>query len=153
MTSSPSPAYASPARMYLALSGAFLLVVAVVGFALDTSFPLTASAVTTGHAHVFGVFETNGWHSTGALSLALPAAAVAVARPVLSGAAALAVGLANAVVFLAFAVWDPALFLFASNAADQVMHIALAAGGIGTGTWALLGERARPASDPAGRPA
>lgn len=131
------------ARAYLLGAGAFLLAVAVVGFTVDTSFPLTPHHV-SGHAHVFGVFQTNGWHTLAALALAVPSLWVALARPSLSGTAAVLVGAANGVVLVAFAVWDPAVFLIASNDADQVMHAVLAAAGIATGAWSLRPARLVP---------
>lgn len=131
----------SPARLYLFVSGCYLLVVSVVsvvGFGLDSTFPTRSAEVAASHDHVFGVFATNGWHNLGAVALGLASLGVALGRPALSGAAAMASGLANTAVFLLLAAWDPATFLVASNDADQVMHAAMAVGGITAGGWDLL---------------
>lgn len=122
-----------PARLFLLVSGTCLLLVGVVGFTLDASYPTSSAAVAHSHAHVFGIFETNGWHNLGALMMALPALGVALARPALSRVVALAVGMSNALVFLLFAIGEPSAFWIASNTADQVLHAALAAGGVITG--------------------
>lgn len=119
-----------PARLFLAVSGACLLLIGVAGFALDSSFPTSSAHVAHGHAKIFGIFATNGWHNLGALAMAMPALGVALARPALSRVTALAVGGSNALVFLLFAIWEPSVFWIASNIADQVLHAALAVGGI-----------------------
>lgn len=125
----------TPARIYLLVSGLWLLVQGAVGLALDASFPLSQGEVEH-HTHIFGVFEANGWHSLAALGLAVPSLLVALARPSWSGRVALASGAMNGVVFVAFAAWEPSLFLVASNAADQVVHAALTGVGVVTGLLA-----------------
>jgi hypothetical protein len=62
--------------------------------------------------------------------MAVPALGMALARPALARVTALAVGAANALVFLLFAIREPSVFLVASNVADQVLHAVLAVGGI-----------------------
>ncbi len=43
-----------------------LLLVRVVGFGLDTSFPTSPAVVTASQGHIFGIFETKGWHNLAA---------------------------------------------------------------------------------------
>ena len=133
----------TPARLYLLVSGGYLLVVGVVGFGLDASFPTSSAEVAASHGHLFGIFETNGWHNLGAVGLGLSALVVAIGRPGHSAVVAVLSGAANAGVFLLFAGWEPATFLVASNAADQVVHATLAVGGLTVGGWDLLAARGR----------
>ena len=120
----------SAARSYLLLAGGFLLTIGVAGFAVGPGLPTSPAGVHDGHGHLFGVLATNGWHNLAALGVALPALATAFARPGLAAPVALAVGASHAVVFVAFAIWDPSRFLMAVNGADQVMHAALAGLGV-----------------------
>jgi hypothetical protein len=58
----------TPARIFMAVSAAFHVPVAIAGFLYDRTFPIGPNAAATaGHAHVFGIFETNGWHTLCAL--------------------------------------------------------------------------------------
>lgn len=120
----------SPARIYLVVSGVFLVVAAAVGFSLSTAFPSSASAVATaGHAHIFGIFETNGWHNlaaliSGAISLTF------AARPEWARTGALVKGTMYVAVTISIAAWGPETFLIASNAADQVVHGSLGVAGL-----------------------
>jgi hypothetical protein len=117
----------SPARVYLVLAGIYLVILGGAGFFYDASFP--TSTGTVGHDHIFGVFETNGWHNVAGLLFGVIALAF-LARPERARLGALVVGLPNAIVFVAFALWDPRSFLIASNGADQVVHALLGFGGI-----------------------
>jgi Domain of unknown function (DUF4383) len=117
----------SPARVYLAVTAAYLLVLGVAGFLSDASFPTSSAAV--GHHHVLGIFDTNGWHNLagmvfGALAL------VAALDPTRARMGALIVAVPNAFVFVTFALVDPSTFWFASNGADNVVHAVLGFGGI-----------------------
>ena len=118
----------SPARVYLVASGVFLVVAAAVGFGLSTSFPSSAGAVDSG-PHIFGIFETNGWHNlaaliSGAISLGF------AARPEWARLGALVKGTMYVGVTTSIAVWGPETFLLASNAADQVVHGTLGVAGL-----------------------
>lgn len=124
-----------PARVFLLISGTCLLLTGLVGLTLDSSFPTSSETMAHSHAHVFGVLETNGWHNLGALALALPALGVALVWPALSRVAALAVGVSNTLVFITFTIWHPSELLIASNPADQIMHAALAVGGVTSAWW------------------
>jgi hypothetical protein len=113
--------------VYLAVSGVYLIVLSGAGFLYDSSFPTSSEHVM--HDLAFGVFETNGWHNVAGLLFGLIAIAFLV-RPEWARVGAVIVGVPNAIVFVAFALWDPRTFLIASNGADQVVHAALGFGGI-----------------------
>ena len=124
----------SPARVYLVASGAFLLVVAAAGFALNQNFA-TGPDYLAGHdatAHVFGILETNGWHTLAGLLSALVALGFAL-RPEWARAGALVKGVFYTGVTAGIALWGPEPFWIASNAADQVVHATLAVTGLATG--------------------
>jgi len=153
MTTNMIPARALPisggaiaARGYLFVSGLFLVLTGVVGFALDTSFPTSSAEVADSHGHIFGILETNGWHNLAALSIGLPAVAVALKLPQVCPVFALITGVLNLGVFTSFALWSPDSFLFASNAGDQVLHALLALGGIGFGALGLASDARTSAS-------
>lgn len=137
-------------RTFLAVSGAYLLLTGVAGFAVSGSFPVSSEAVDASHGHIFGVLETNGWHNLAALALAVPSLLVALRRPRWSPTVALASGFANTAVFVLFAVWGGATFLVASNDADQVVHAATALGGLLCGAWDLRVDSHEPRTRGAG---
>lgn len=123
----------SPARLFLLLAAVWHLLLGVVGLFLNRSFPVGASAAAgAGSDHIFGVFETNGWHSLAALLLGFLAAYFTVfprrVREVALGIGGMHVGLVAAL-----ALWQPETFWLASNAADQVVHATTAIGGIASG--------------------
>lgn len=63
-TSTRSTSDWSPARVYLVVSGVFLLVFAGAGFLVNSTFPIgTNELARAGSGHTLGIFETNGWHS------------------------------------------------------------------------------------------
>jgi hypothetical protein len=128
----------TPVRIFLAASAAYHLVLAIVGLAIDQTFPIGAEATAlAGSEHIFGIFETNGWHSFAALLLGAISLYFAV-RPERAREAALAVGLSQLLVVVTFTFFSPSTFSFASNGADQVVHSITAIGGIGS---ALLTRR------------
>ena len=123
----------SPARIFLLVSAVYHLGLGAAGLAIDQTFPLSAGAADGAHSdHVFGIFETNGWHSTLGVLLGL-LSAYFVARPRYAREAALAVGLSQVLTTVALAAVDPSNFLLAANGADQVVHTATAIGGIVSG--------------------
>ena len=99
-----------PAVAYLWVWGAALVVLGGAGLALHPDF-----AVGNGvsHEHLFGVFETNGWHSVAGLAFGIPSLLVAWRAPNWAPATALAVGLFGGVVPAASfaAVGDGGAFL------------------------------------------
>ena len=128
----------TPARVFLAVSAVFHLPVAVIGLAIDRTFPIGAeAAVHAGSEHIFGVLETNGWHSVAALIVGLVSLYYAL-YPRGARNAALALGAGHVFVVIGLMLWDPSTFWLASNAADQIVHASTAIGGIGS---ALLTTR------------
>ena len=125
----------TPARIFMLISTLYHLPLGIAGLVYDQSFPVGAAAAEqAGSALVFGVFETNGWHSLLALLLGIVSAYYTMyprgARDV-----ALMIGWVHVGVFASLIVWEPSTFWLASNAADQVLHASTAIGGI---TAALL---------------
>jgi hypothetical protein len=123
----------SPARLYLVISGTFLVVVAGLGFLFDASFPTAADQVgREGSAHILGIFETNGWHNLNGVISGLLALGFAT-RPGWARLGALFKGWLYVAVTASIAIWGPETFLIASNAADQVLHGSLAVTGLVAG--------------------
>lgn len=81
-------------------------------------------------AHIFGVFETNGWHNLAAVALAAVALSVAFGKPSWSRSAAMLIGIFHIGVTVSLILWEPSTFWLASNDADQVVHATYAVGGI-----------------------
>lgn len=128
----------NPARVFLAVSAVFHLVIGIAGLVVDQTFPVGSSAAAdAGSGTIFGAFETNGWHSVAALLLAVVSAYFAV-RAGRARDAALAIGLFHVSLVVSLLIWDPSTFWLASNAADQVIHVTTAVTGTGT---ALLMRR------------
>ena len=127
------PAQASswtPARIFMAVSAVWHLPLGIVGLVMDQTFPIGPEATT--HAasdHIFGVFETNGWHSLAAVLLGAISLLFAL-RPERARAAALVIGVFHVGVFASLSLWGPETFWLASNTADQVIHSATAISGL-----------------------
>ncbi len=123
----------SPARLYLVVSGVFLLVVAAAGFTIERSFPLSVSEFRAQEsAHILGVLETNGWHNLAAVFSGSLALAFAL-RPEWARAGALFKGALYVAVTASLAIWGEETFRVATNLADQLVHASLALGGLITG--------------------
>jgi hypothetical protein len=123
----------SPARIYLVVSGAFLVVASAIGFTLDSSFPTSAETVrATSPEHIYGVLATNGWHNLSGLLSGLAALAFAL-KPEWARTGALFKGVIYVFVTTSIAIWGGETFLIASNAGDQVVHATLAVTGLGAG--------------------
>lgn len=104
----------------------------IIGLITDQTFPVGSSAAArAGSDHVFGVLETNGWHSLAALGVGIVAAYFTV-YPRRAREAALTIGVLHVGLIAALVVWDPSIFWLASNGADQVVHASTAIGGIGS---------------------
>jgi hypothetical protein len=120
----------SPARLFLGASAIYHLILGSAGFVVDQTFPLGSGATeSAGSGHIFGIFETNGWHSLAGLLVGLVSLYFFV-RPGRAREAAFALGLSQLGVVVSFALWPPSTFSFASNGADQVIHSITAVGGI-----------------------
>lgn len=120
----------TPARWFLLAFAVLHVPLGIGGLIVDRSFPIGAEAARAGdRGHLFGVLETNGWHSLAALLLGVIAAAAVVgagdARRV-----ALAIGALHVVLVVSLILWDPSNFWIASNDADQAIHASSAAGGL-----------------------
>src|SRR5687767_10519793 len=122
----------SPARVYLVVSGIFLVAAALGGFALSTSFPAGSGAVhAADNPHILGIFETNGWHNLAALISGAISLSFAL-RPQWARTGAFVKGSMYSVVTISIAIWGPETFLIASNTADQIVHGSMAAAGLAT---------------------
>ena len=120
----------SPARIFMLVSAVWHLPLGIAGFVYDQTFPVGAAAAErAGSALVFGIFETNGWHSLAALVVGIISAYYA-AYPRRARDVALAIGLFHVGIVVSLIVWDPSTFWLASNFADQVVHTGTAVGGI-----------------------
>ena len=120
----------SPARLYLAVNGVWHLVLAVGGFLADQTFPFSVAAARSGHSGlVFGVFETNGWHTLGAAIIGVLATYTAI-YPRRAREVAFAIGAFHVPFTLALVFWEPHTLLIASNGADQIVHTASAVLGL-----------------------
>lgn len=123
----------SPARVYLGASGVLLVLSAVVGFGVNSAFPETSADVhSAGSGHIFGIFETNGWHNLSALISGAIALGFAV-RPEWARAGALLKGAMYVAVTVSIALWGPETFRIASNTADQIVHGMLGVTGLAAG--------------------
>jgi hypothetical protein len=140
----------TPARLYLLGSVLFLFPAGITGLLANQNFAVGANATAPGTTDmVFGVLETNGWHSSAALingAAALLFLAFASDRAAARGALSIGIGLAG----LAVALMIPTSIhlldnVIASNAADNFTHAAQGIGGIVTG---LIGLRATTTATP-----
>ena len=122
----------SPARIYLVVSGIVLVVLGVAGLVLNRSFPTSPAAVdSAGSAWLFGVIQTNGWHSVAGLISGGVALGFA-ARAEWARLGATVKGLFYVGVTASLFITSPGTFLLVANAGDQVVHASLAIGGIAT---------------------
>ena len=132
----PNSVYSSawtPARIFMVLSALFHIPVGVVGFVYDRTFPIGAqAAASTPSDHIWGIFETNGWHTLGALVVGLVSLYFALS-PRRASEAALALGVGHVGLFVSLILWNPSTFWIASNATDQIVHASTAVGGIVSG--------------------
>jgi hypothetical protein len=136
----------SPAQLYALGLGLVLVAVGIAGFFWGSSFAVGTSAGVE-QGFVLGTLAVNGWHNllhliTGAIGLAV-AGSYAAARLY-----ALTLGLAYAVLALlgAVAASDDALVgLLAINTEDNILHVLIAAAGMGAGL-ATPAEPSAPAA-------
>jgi hypothetical protein len=123
----------TPARVFMLAAALWHLALGGGGFFYDASFPVGAAAARGGEsAHIFGVFETNGWHNAAALGLGMVTLFFTI-RPARAREAALVIGIGHVGLTAAFMLWPPTTFWIASNTADQWVHAATAVGGIVSG--------------------
>jgi len=117
---------------YLVVSGVYLLITAIAGFAYTTSFGVGPTAKSVGSSQIFGIFETNGWHNLGGLVNGVSALGFAMTPTKIARIGAIVIGFASGVLAILLFAW-PSQPLLASNGADQVIHISVAVGGIAAG--------------------
>ncbi|MFN2591102.1 MAG: DUF4383 domain-containing protein [Actinomycetota bacterium] len=124
------------------VSAVWHLPLGIIGFVYNRTFPIGADATANAPSGlVFGMFETNGWHTLGALAVGLFSLYFAL-RSQNARQAALALGVTHVGLVLALILRDPSTFWIASNAADQVVHASTAVGGIASGLLTTPGIRA-----------
>jgi len=119
----------TPAQLYALLFGITLLAVGILGFIADSSFD-TGSNV---QGSDFIIFEVNGWHNL--VHIASGLAGIALSRRA-DSARLFALGFGAVyllVTILGFIDGNDVLGLFPVDAADNVLHLAIAALGIGAG--------------------
>jgi hypothetical protein len=131
----------TPAQLYSLLFGAVLFAVGVLGFAVDSSFDSGAGI----EGDELLLFEVNGWHNLVHIASGAVGLVLAGTR---SGARLFALGFGA--VYLVVTAWgfidgDSVLGLLTVNTADNFLHLAIAALGLGAG----LASSAEPAG---GRP-
>jgi hypothetical protein len=117
---------------YLVVTGVYLLITAITGFAYTTSFGVGPTAKSVGSSQIFGVFETNGWHNLAGLVNGVSALGFAMTPTKIARLGAIFIGFASGVVAILLFAW-PSQPLLASNGADQVIHVSVAVGGIAAG--------------------
>ena len=123
----------SPARLFLLVTSIVHVPLGLIGFAYDRTFPVGADAAQSqGSALVFGILETNGWHTLGALLVGAVALFFTI-NPARARQAALAIGAPHVALTVSLMIWEPSTFWIASNAADQVIHSFSAIGGLVSG--------------------
>jgi hypothetical protein len=120
----------TPARIFMLAAAVVHLPLGIAGLVYDQTFPIGATAAERASSElVFGIFETNGWHSLAALILGIITAYFAM-YPRRARDAALIIGVLHVGIFAALAMSQPSTLWLASNGADQVVHASTAIGGI-----------------------
>jgi hypothetical protein len=116
--------------MFMLAAAVWHLLLGIVGLVYDQTFPVGATAAERASSeHIFGIFETNGWHSIAALVIGIITTYFTM-YPRRARDAALIIGLLHVGIVAALVVWQPSTFWLASNGADQVVHASTAIGGI-----------------------
>ena len=111
-----------PAQVFLWISAAYLLILGVGSLAIGLDFSVGDDVATD---HLFGVFETNGWHGLAGLLLAFASLVFVIGRRARDGALVIGASLlASGVVLLLSGDGSIALGLIPVDAADAVtLHI------------------------------
>jgi hypothetical protein len=130
----------TPAQWYCLIFGATLLLVGIIGFFVDAGFD-TGSSIDGDK--LLGIFEVSGIHNlvhiaSGALLLA--------ASPKRASARLVAIGFGVVyllVTIIGFIQGDNVIGLIPVNSADNFLHLAISALGIGAGLASSADEEAR----------
>lgn len=129
----------SPARLYATLVGALLIVLGIVGFFYGASFGSPGEV-----DEMLGIFAVNGWVNvlhilTGALGLSM------------AGYAARQYSLGLGALYLALGLWgfaigngDSILGFLPVNTGDNLLHLTLAAFGIGAALSTPTAKKGEP---------
>jgi hypothetical protein len=121
------------ARWFLAVMAPSHLALGIAGLVANRSFPIGARAAEeAGSAHIFGVFDTNGWHSAAAILIGVLALYFTI-DPRRARTVALAIGVTHVGIVVSLLITEPSTFWMASNTADQGVHLFSAIGGIAAG--------------------
>ena len=129
----------TPAQLYSLLFGITLLAVGILGFIADSSFGAGSDV----QGSDFIIFEVNGWHNL--VHIASGLAGIALSRRA-DSARLFALGFGAVyllVTILGFIDGNDVLGLFPVDAADNVLHLAIAAVGIGAGLASSPAPRTR----------
>ena len=130
----------TPAQIYSLAIGATLLLVGILGFVADSSFD-TGSNV---NGSDFIIFEVNGWHNLVHIASGLVGLAL-WRKPASARAFALGFGAVYAIVTLwGFIDGNDVLNLIPVDAADNVLHLLIAAAGIIAGLASTASRRRAP---------
>jgi hypothetical protein len=133
----------TPAQMYALVFGATLLLVGIIGFAVNADFD-TGSKVGTGDKLI--VFEVNGWHNLVHIASGLVGLAM-FRRNDTARLYALGFGAVYLLVtIIGFADGSDVIGLIPVNGADNVLHLAIAALGIAAGLASPADNRTRTAT-------
>ena len=133
----------SPARIYMAVGAVWHIPLGIAGLLYDQTFPVGSGAAATANSEtIFGIWETNGWHSLLALLLGIVMTYYTL-YPRHARDSALTIGLLHVGIVASLAVADPSTFWLASNGADQVVHASTAIGGVGSALLTRRTTRAR----------
>src|SRR4051812_42652036 len=129
----------TPAQLYALLFGVVLLLVGILGFIADSSFG-TGSNV---NGSDFIIFEVNGWHNLVHIASGLLGLALWRRRDT-----ARTYALGFGAVYLVVTIWgfitgDQVLWLVPVNAADNVLHLLIAAAGLAAGFASPADARSR----------
>lgn len=136
----------TPAQIYSLVFGATLLLVGILGFAADSSF----GTGTDVEGSNLIAFEVNGWHNLVHIASGLVGLAL-FRSPGGARTFALGFGAVYAVVTLwGFVDGNSVLGLLPVNAADNLLHLAIAVAGIAAG---LMSRDVEPAPRRSAHPA
>lgn len=128
----------TPAQWYCLLVGAVLLLVGIVGFFVNSKFN-TGSGI---NGSKLIIFEVNGWHNIVHLLSGLVLLAVFAKRKP-AKTVAIAFGAVYALVAIIGLVdGNDVVGLVPVNAADNILHVLLAAAGLGAGLMSSGDDRA-----------